>query len=307
MSLDLDRLKRAVGSGPVARIVVLRTAGSVPREAGAEMLVWQDRTEGTIGGGALEWEAIAAARDLLIRGGIAERIWPLGPGLGQCCGGSVTTVTEVFTAQNLPRSLPYIRPLRVAAQSGGLMQRLQSLPAQAAPALIDGWLVDTALPHQRDLWIWGAGHVGRALVTVLAPLPDYRLTWVDIAADRFPAEIAENVTPVVAAQPERLVPHAPRTAEHLVLTHSHALDLSLCHALLSHGFASLGLIGSDTKWARFRARLTALGHAADQIGRIVCPIGDPNLGKHPHAIALGVATRLLLRTDSLKDQRTGTP
>jgi xanthine dehydrogenase accessory factor len=89
--------------------------------------------------------------------------------------------------------------------------------------------------------------------------------------------------------------HAPRDAHHLIVTYSHALDLDLCHAALSRGFASAGVIGSATKWARFRRRLAQLGHAPAAIDRIDCPIGDPRLGKHPQAIALGVAARLLVR------------
>ena len=133
----------------------------------------------------------------------------------------------------------------------------------------------------------------QALVGVLAPLPDLDITWIDTAPDRFPAEVPAGVTVVPAREPASLVAHAPREAEHLILTYSHALDLELCHRLLGHGFASAGLIGSATKWARFRSRLAALGHPVERIARITCPIGDPALGKHPQAIALGVAARLL--------------
>ena len=165
--------------------------------------------------------------------------------------------------------------------------------ASPAPALIDGWMVEPVTPEGRALWIWGAGHVGRALVAVLAPLPDVAITWVDTGPERFPAEIPARVTAVPAAEPGALVPHAPHDAHHLILTYSHALDLDLCHRLLGHGFASTGLIGSATKWTRFRTRLAALGHAPDNIARITCPIGDPALGKHPQAIAIGVAAALL--------------
>ena len=96
-----------------------------------------------------------------------------------------------------------------------------------------------------------------------------------------------------AAEPTRLVRHAPGMADHLILTFSHALDLDLCHALLGHGFGGCGLIGSATKWARFRSRLAGLGHDPASIARIACPIGDPALGKHPQAIAVGVAAALL--------------
>lgn len=164
-----------------------------------------------------------------------------------------------------------------------------------APAaqLLDGWMIEPVAPAQRQLWIWGAGHVGRALVQTLAPLPDLALTWIDTAPDRFPAQPAHRVTVLPASDPLRLVRHAPVEAHHLILTYSHVLDLGLCHALLGHGFASAGLIGSATKWARFRSRLAALGHTAAQIARIDCPIGDPTLGKHPQAIAIGVAASLL--------------
>jgi xanthine dehydrogenase accessory factor len=118
------------------------------------------------------------------------------------------------------------------------------------------------------------------------------------------------VEAVWTAHPERIAAHAPQGAEHLVLTYSHALDLELCHRLLGRGFGGLGLIGSATKWARFRARLAALGHGAAAIDRIDCPIGDPGLGKYPQAIAIGVAANLLNKkqseTEIEDDHRDGT-
>ena len=137
--------------------------------------------------------------------------------------------------------------------------------------------------------------MGRALVAVLAPLPDLALSWVDTGPERFPDAVPEDVTVLPAADPLRLVPHAPPQATHLVLTYSHELDLQICHALLGHGFGFAGLIGSDSKWARFRSRLRALGHADAQISRICCPIGQKSFGKHPQAIAIGVAAQLVRR------------
>ncbi len=214
------------------------------------MLVFADRIEGTIGGGALEWEAMRQARQMLADGArFSERRMPLGPGLGQCCGGAVTLVFEAAEALDPPGTAP--------------------------------------------LWIWGAGHVGRALVTVMAPLPEVAITWVDTTNGRFPAEVPDTVFKFIAHDPALAMPRAPKDAHHLILTYSHDIDLSLCHAALTHGFASCGLIGSATKWARFQSRLRNLGHADAQISRITCPIGDPSLGKHPQAIAIGVAARLL--------------
>jgi len=190
------------------------------------MLVWNDHIEGTIGGGALEWQAIAAARRMFATGTVQEtQTIPLGPALGQCCGGSVTLAFAETT-------------------------ELTTKP-------------------KRPLWVYGAGHVGRA---------------------RFPET---DVTTLIAKDPAQIVKHAPENADHLILTYSHDIDLALCHALLLHQFASAGLIGSTTKWTRFRKRLQALGHAPAQITRIACPIGDPMLGKHPAAIALGVATAMI--------------
>lgn len=240
------------------RITVTKTAGSAPRDAGTQMLVWQDRIEGTIGGGALEWDAIAQARLMLDEGRSTQtRRIPLGPGLGQCCGGAVTLLWE---------------------EAKGLTDH-----------------------PKRPLWIYGAGHVGRAIVNVMTPLPDFEITWIDTAADRFP-ETA--VTTLVAKDPAAIVKHAPADAEHLILTYSHDMDLAICHAVLSQPFASAGLIGSATKWARFKTRLAALGHDSAHISRIACPIGDPALGKHPAALALGVATAMISRTARRTKDRT---
>jgi xanthine dehydrogenase accessory factor len=130
----------------------------------------------------------------------------------------------------------------------------------------------------------------------MAPLPDLHITWIDTTPDRFPDVIPEGVRILPARDPTAAVALAPHNAEHLILTFSHNLDLELCHSLLNHGFSRCGLIGSATKWARFRSRLAALGHTPQRIAQITCPIGDPALGKHPQAIALGVATMFLRRS-----------
>ena len=162
-----------------------------------------------------------------------------------------------------------------------------------AAQLLDGWMIEPLAMPGRNLWLWGAGHVGRAMIDVLSPLPQMAIHWVDTAPERFPAQVPDRVRVVPAADPAALVRHTPVSAEHLILTYSHALDLELCHRLLGHGFAFAGLIGSASKWARFRGRLAALGHRPEQIAQITCPIGAPGLGKHPQAIAIGVAASLL--------------
>ncbi len=297
---DLTALSRAVAAhARVARVVIADFKGSSPREVGAAMLVWADGQSGTIGGGALEWQAAQRARDMLAAGGQRLDHEALGPKLGQCCGGAVTLLTEVYHAANLPAPTPVIAratdgsamPLAVKR----LIDRARGQGQAPAPQLLQGWMVEPLATPTRQLWIWGAGHVGRALVSVLAPLPGVAITWVDTGAERFPPDMPANVSALPVADPALAVALAPRTAEHLVLTYSHALDLELCHRLLSYGFSACGLIGSATKWVRFRARLSALGHSSTAIDRIDCPIGDPSLGKHPQAIAIGVASHFLTR------------
>ena len=285
MTLYIAGIIRAIAiHGPIVRILIVRAAGSTPRGAGTSMLVWADGQDGTIGGGALEYMALAEARQMTQA--ISTRTIPLGPDLGQCCGGSVTLVWERFAAGQQPT---LIRPI---APDADPLARPSDLPAGALPRLKAGWLSESPPLPRRPVWIYGAGHVGRALVGVLAPLPDLALTWVDTAADRFPDQVPD-VTQLVAADPAAITHYAPPGTDHLILTYSHVIDLALCHALLGQPTGSIGLIGSATKWARFRSRLTDLGHSPAQISRIACPIGDPALGKHPQAIALGVAAALL--------------
>jgi xanthine dehydrogenase accessory factor len=346
---DRDALAAALTHGPVARVVVAEVHGSTPREVGAAMLVWAGGQAGTIGGGALEWEAAEAARAMLgtagpphpipppqggrevpsgpsrqlpghgtgaaargvslpPRGGgtgwgggtLSRRVTriPLGPALGQCCGGAVTLWTEVWTAVPAGPVIargPGEMPLAVAR----ILDSARGQGVMPATALVRGWLVEPVARTVRHLWVWGAGHVGRAVVGVVAPLPGVAVTWVDVAPDRFPDEVPHGVA--VLTDPSA---RPPATAEHLVMTFSHALDLEICHRLLTHGFASLGLIGSATKAARFRSRLAALGHSPASIARIRCPIGDPALGKHPQAIAIGVAAAFLAAPIAV--QRTAT-
>jgi xanthine dehydrogenase accessory factor len=231
-------------------VTVTATRGSAPRDAGTRMRVWAEGQSGTIGGGALEFEATRIARGMLRTGASeATRTMPLGPDLGQCCGGSVTLQFEAV-ARDIELSEP-------------------------------------------PLWIWGAGHVGRAIMGVMAPFNDREITLIDTAPERMPSALPEHVAPLVAAEPTRVVARAPQNADHLIMTYSHDIDLALCDALLRVPFGSVGLIGSATKWARFRKRLTAMGHSDAQIMRIACPIGDPALGKHPQAIAVSVAAALI--------------
>lgn len=291
MSFARDTLRAEVAHrGPVLRVVVAEVRGSAPREPGAAMLVWPDRVEGTIGGGTLEHRAIAAAR----AGHRGPSRHALGPDLGQCCGGAVTLHTAEWDVARLD-AVPPEGPAAVGTgpRPTAVTRMLAGSPSLRAPRLVEGWLVEPVATAPRAIWIWGAGHVGRALTSVLAPLPGMTLTWVDVAPERFPETLPPHVTRLVAADMPRAVRHAPDGVEHLIATFSHEIDLALCHALLGSPSSAIGLIGSATKWARFQSRLRQLGHRDADITRIACPIGDPGLGKHPQAIAVGVAAALL--------------
>lgn len=304
MSLDRAALATAVAThGAVVRVVVAEVKGSAPREVGAAMLVWADGQSGTIGGGTLEYDATLDARAML-EAGETRRLTraALGPDLGQCCGGAVELLFERWTAEALAvlgedpfarrveDSAPPFPPLgveRLLAQARGAGER-------PSARLIDGWFIEPVTEARAPVWIWGAGHVGRALIATLAPLPGIALTWLDTAPERFPETIPAGVATRAAPDIAATVAEAPGVAHHLVLTYSHALDFAICDALLGHGFASAGLIGSATKWARFRSRLEHKGHAPAKVARIDCPIGEKALGKHPQAIAVGVACALLM-------------
>lgn len=242
-------------------VEITSTKGSTPRDAGTVMQVTESEIKGTIGGGALEFAAIKRARRMLAAGqSVFAETLPLGPNLGQCCGGSVSL-------------------------------RYADVPAAAGEDECDIPLISGAqlASASKDLWLWGAGHVGRAVVRA-APVSAFRITWVDRGPDRFPDEDFPHVTALPAADMPLLAQRAARQADHLIFTYSHEIDLALCAALLRRGVRSCGVIGSETKWARFQKRLRAMGLDPSPIA---CPIGDKRLGKAPRQIAQGVVANLL--------------
>ncbi|MGB3245970.1 MAG: xanthine dehydrogenase accessory protein XdhC [Sulfitobacter sp.] len=240
-------------------VEITGTRGSTPRDAGTVMEVTAETSTGTIGGGALEYQAIQQARKMLANGAddYTENV-PLGPNLGQCCGGSVT--------------LHYSRE-----------KRSTDMRHFNVHAIL------THAPHPSFLWLWGAGHVGRAVVLACPPQA-FKITWVDSAPDRFPATIPHYVSAIPAADMPLLSTRAPKYAHHLIFTYSHEIDLALCAALLRRGADNIGLIGSATKRTRFFKRLRAMGLDP---APIICPIGDKSLGKTPAKIAQGCVTALL--------------
>jgi xanthine dehydrogenase accessory factor len=307
----------------VVRVVVAQVRGSAPREAGATMLVASSRVIGTIGGGQLEWQALAAARTLLSESEVAARLQRLvlGTDLAQCCGG----VVELWIERFVRTDLPLLAAAQAAAGVGPVVLRSTLAPAGMertmvrsmtgngaeaallsastqlpAPRLIrtgSGAItllerLDCALP---PLWLYGVGYVGQALARILLELP-LRLTWIDARRHLFPSSLPASVT-VCSDDPLESVARAPAGAHFLIMTHSHVLDYALTRALLERNeFASLGLIGSQSKSARFRSRLKRDGVTAERLARLTCPIGISGISsKWPAAIAVAVAAELLQR------------
>jgi xanthine dehydrogenase accessory factor len=330
----LPVLARLRASGtPCILVTVAATRGSVPREAGTKMVVTEDAMFGTIGGGQLEYEACGRAREMLAAGGAAPQLrrFGLGPSLGQCCGGTAEILLEPITAG----ADGWIEALVACIEQGQRAVLVTALGAAGGKLVVtrDGAvggfaeaghqadavataraLLDAPEPAPRleqaadgavllepirssglHVVVFGAGHVGTALVRILGELP-CRITWVDGRAEQFPHEVPPNVTVECSAMPKYAVDRAPAGAAFLVMTHSHALDLSLCDRILRRNdFAYCGLIGSATKRAKFTRRFKARGLPDEVIERMVCPIGIPELpGKHPGEIAVAVAAQLLM-------------
>ena len=256
---------RALAAGSAAVVVdVLDARGSAPRAAGTRMLVFRDSAIGTVGGGHLELKALQTARAMLAGIDPAPRSehFPLGPALGQCCGGAVTLGYERLSGDALAR-----------------------------------WVAPAPLFH---LQLYGAGHVGRAIATLLATL-DVTVDWIDEREDEFPfattlgtpwpAHIRKTCVDAVEAE----VHAAPPGAFFLVLTHQHDLDLRISDAILRRNdFGFFGLIGSKTKRQRFIHRFEQRGIAPEAIARMTCPIGIERIaGKEPEVLALAVVAQLL--------------
>jgi xanthine dehydrogenase accessory factor len=314
----------------VVRVTVIALRGSAPREAGATMLVDALGTVGSIGGGRLEWQATRAARELLGRRDaapvhIADLI--LGPDLGQCCGGRVELWLERLTRDDLPWLLAAARSLLRARNDHGApspsfavvtefsgrvaTHRLErSTPAAAnlhlqRAANGDLTLHEPLSAQRPRLWVFGAGHVGQALVRLLSELALFDITWVDSRPELLPTDWAGCVTMLSSANPIDLIDTTPAGARYVVLTHDHALDYELCRSVLRRGDSSwLGLIGSASKAARFRSRLLRDGICRETLRALTCPIGVPGIAsKLPASIAISIAAQLLQQVSAV----TSTP
>jgi xanthine dehydrogenase accessory factor len=325
---------------PCVLVTLAVVKGSTPREAGAKMIVTAEGIAGSIGGGHLELKAINEARALLdgeVPANPLIRDYALGPALGQCCGGFTSVLFEPVGAADeswlstLGEAAAAERPaVRVVglddsaravvtaeAQSGDEIP--EAVVALARAALDDDtstrvaperegglrYVIDPEIPRGFQVVLFGAGHVGSALVALLAALP-CRVTWIDSRDDAFPDVVPANVTVLVSELPAYEVDDAPPGALYLVMTYSHSIDLKICERVLKRGdFAYLGLIGSKTKRERFRRDLGAKGLLAALLDRITCPIGVCGIsGKHPNEIAVAVAAELLQVAETLSVGQT---
>lgn len=201
---------------------------------------------------------------------------------------------------------------RAMLREGAAEARLETLSLGPALGQCCGGkvtlLLEPFVPSDFTIALFGAGHVGKALVGVLAGAPA-RVLWIDSRPEQFPAEIPPNATRILTDHPEDEVKDVPPGAYALVMTHSHDLDLQICERLLKRGDCRyVGVIGSSTKRRNFEARLARKGFAEELIGRLHCPIGLPGLeGKHPREIAIAVAAELLSLRDAARRDRTASP
>ena len=263
MLLTTNEFTGRLSTRQAVLVVVAASEGSVPREAGAWMGVFQDDVVGTIGGGQLELQAIGEARRRLGGGtGEATLRYALGPSLGQCCGGTVRLRFELVGAADVP-----------------------SLSTRLAPPRV-------------PVALFGGGHVGRALVATLGSLP-FAVRWIDSRDEIFPQSLPGNVDCEHSDPVQAAVGDLVAGSHVLVMSFSHAEDLDVVAACLKrqrerNDLPFLGLIGSKTKWATFRHRLEERGFSKQELAQVTCPIGLPEIkGKQPEVIAVSVAAQLL--------------
>jgi xanthine dehydrogenase accessory factor len=313
MSEWIAQARAAVKAGErLAMVTVVGAQGSTPREAGARMLVWPDHFTGTIGGGSLERQALDQARKLLAQDVRRHALqdYPLGPMLGQCCGGHVRLLVERLDVESRPwledavRAWAQREPFRLQAEfEDGAIRR--SIQAAAAEAPSDGprtpipevrRLSELMRPAKPKLLIFGAGHIGQAVARAFAPLP-FDVEWLASREDLRPEAGGARAHLMSEDDLEACVDAAPPGALFAIFTHSHDLDYRLTRAVLKRGdFGYLGLIGSRTKRARFERRLHADGF--EDLSRLTCPIGIASLkSKAPAVIAVALAAELLQLTE----------
>lgn len=316
--------------GDVVRVVITRTQGSTPRDVGASMVVGGEGFLGTVGGGKLEFLALQHAALMLNEETRCARrqteSFVLGTQLRQCCGGVAWLLFEKYSSDNVVELTAFQKTLslddwvmRTTDDTTDLLSnasdgtKLEQWPqiAKAVQKKINGndavsgfllsdkeadtWFVEPACYRKAPLYIYGAGHVGRALVRVLEGTP-FDITWVDTDENRFPKDIRKGINPVVSKlKTEYGAVGQENNAFHVVMTYSHEADFDICRSILMKGQGCyLGLIASQTKRAKFINRLKKEGVTEEALKMLRCPIGLISFKqKDPAVIAISIAAQLL--------------
>ena len=329
----IEELRNVIESGGDCAIVTIAgSRGSVPRDAGAKMIVTPSETIGTIGGGQLEYQCARSAFERLGQGRRAAatmRRFPLGSAMGQCCGGVVEVLTEPLSglSPEFRRELLDLydsrEPFVVATSESAkalitvtdqyprktfsdffvdqarrlLLQRHES--AVAVRDTNSKVLLEPVIESAFHIAVFGAGHVGTAVVSMLAGIR-CAVRWIDPRRHVFPKWACGNIVAIESSCPTEEVAAMPEQCFYLVTTHSHALDYDICAAILDRGdFAYCGLIGSKSKRRRFEKLMRQRGMPKTRVARLNCPIGLSGIaGKAPQEIAVGVVAEFLILRDA---------
>ncbi|MBT8092137.1 MAG: xanthine dehydrogenase accessory protein XdhC [Gammaproteobacteria bacterium] len=309
---------------PAVLVTVAGIRGSAPREIGAKMIVTAQETIGTIGGGQLEYQCSRIAVGMLGEDRMSLRSFPLGAAMGQCCGGVVEILFEPME-RGMPAWLRDLKALHGQREAGVVVTRISTsaptkfvvtadrvfgyeqgaeptdMAARARDVLEKGSrarrnvqeLYEPVMAPDLNIAVFGAGHVGTAVVAALSSL-DCNIRWIDSRRDIF-RQVPPNVRTIESDNPSLEVAAMPAGCFYIVMTHSHALDFDICDRILRRGDARYcGLIGSLTKRRRFEKRYRQQGMPQAQIDALVCPIGvDGISGKKPAEIAVAVAAEIL--------------
>ena len=319
----IDELTDLAAAGePAVLVTVAGIRGSAPREIGAKMIVTATQTIGTIGGGQLEYQSTRVAVGMLNDERTTLRSFPLGSSMGQCCGGVVEILFEPIV-DGMPAWLrdlaalhgqrePAIIATRISTTApaklivtsdtvfgavdadSGLVSKARELLADKPVTCRDVQeLYEPVVVPDLNIAVFGAGHVGTAVVGVLSKL-DSNIRWIDSRRDVF-RQVPANVRAVETADPALEVAAMPAQSFYLVMTHSHAIDFDVCDRILRRGDAVYcGLIGSLSKRRRFEKRYRQQGMAQSMIDSLICPIGvDGISGKKPAEIAVATAAEIL--------------
>ncbi|MGI9223465.1 MAG: xanthine dehydrogenase accessory protein XdhC [Woeseiaceae bacterium] len=320
----------------VVLVTVAGVRGSGPREPGARMIVTPGETIGTIGGGQLEYQCTRIAVDMLDGDEIpALRKFPLGASMGQCCGGVVDMLFEPFVS-GLPEWLRDLRALHgqrrpavlvvatdaatkfvVTAdevfgevaddQPAKLIDQAREILERRESQVIEGMFFGSVVGSDFNIAVFGAGHVGTAVVNALSGL-DCNIRWIDSRRDVF-RSVPRNARAIEAAEPALEAAALPPGSCYLVMTHSHPLDFEICDRILRRDDAAYcGLIGSMSKRRRFEKRFRQQGLSQAEIDKLVCPIGvDGISGKKPAEIAIAAAAEVLRAYEQSRQEARDLP